>query len=206
MLSTVPRKVLIAEDHDLFLDGMLNILRPHFEHTQFITCNSYPTLNKTLLNENAIELILIDIQMPGMQGLESLAQIRRSNPVMPIIVVSAFDMAANVQNIMALGMNGFISKAANGKTLIHAIEQVMLGEVITVSYCQNPVPTLSPRERQTLTLLADGKSNKEIAKQLAISDLTVRQYVSSIMEQLQVNNRSQAIIAARKQGLILDEC
>lgn len=197
-------KVIIADDHDLFREGVGKIITTRYPNAELFTCDSYSELKQLLHTEPKTELVLTDLQMPGIDGFETLKALRASYPLLPIVVISAFDMAATVHNIMSVGMNAFVSKTVNGETFLETIEKVLQGEVVTVSSCDNTLPDLSPREFETLQFLSEGLSNKAIARKLDISDLTVRQYVSNILNELAVSNRAQAIIASRKQGLIFD--
>ncbi|MFW2374418.1 MAG: response regulator [Gammaproteobacteria bacterium] len=198
-------KILIAEDHDLYRDGLQLLVQDLGSAIEVIEAADFPTTLRQLHENADIQLLLLDIKLPGTQELDGLHQIRQLYPILPIIVVSTLDLNASVHNMLRFGANGFIAKATPKQEMVAAIRSVLAGEVVvlTENHDQELVE-FPPRQMATLRLLAQGLSNKAIASRLGITPATVREYVSVIMQQLGVDNRVQAVLAAKERGFILD--
>ncbi len=210
-------RVLIADDHPLFRDGMRGLLGslPDME-----------VVGEASSGEQAIELarelqpdvILMDIKMPGINGIEATREILHISPRIGVLVVTMFEDDDSVFAAMRAGARGYLLKDSSGQEVGHAIRAVASGEAIfgagvaqrLISFFNVPsspavsrraFPEVTEREEEILSLVAQGKINQQIAKELFVSLKTVRNHVSNIFLKLQVADRAQAVIRAREAGL-----
>ncbi len=209
-------RVLIADDHTLFRDGLRALL---------ISMSDAVLVGEATTGEEAIalaaslqpDLIVMDLQMPMVNGIEATRQIIRTSPHINILVVTMFDDDHSVFAAMQAGARGYLLKGANHSEMLRAIRAVGNGEAIfspaiatrLMDYFGNlrpktsaPLfPELTDREREILKLIAQGYKNPEIATQLMLSPKTVRNHITNILSKLQVANRAEAILRAREAGL-----
>ncbi|MGQ8367250.1 LuxR C-terminal-related transcriptional regulator [Glaciecola sp. 1036] len=197
--------ILVAEDHELFGDGINWLLIELFPGTRIIRAMDFDQAWITLQNNNDIDLILMDLKMPGTKGLNGIKAVKNSFPCHTLIILSSLDSTITVNQVMALGVNGFISKSTPKVRIKTALFDVLDGKNVIESpnYDENTHP-LSTRLQQTLQLMSEGKSNKEIAKEMNLSPYTVKEYVSSVIKELEVENRTQAVQKAEQLGLLFD--
>jgi DNA-binding NarL/FixJ family response regulator len=209
-------RVLIADDHPIFRDGIQTLLA---------TADDIVAVGEARTGEEAVELaatlapdvILTDIRMPGCSGIDATRRIVAANQTVRVLVVSMFEDDASIFTAMRAGARGYILKDADRSDILRAIRAVGQGEAIfspaiatrLLDYFTSPsqtlaateFPELTDREREILEMVADGYRNADIARHLVLSPKTVRNYVSSIFTKLQVSDRGNAIIRARKAGL-----
>jgi DNA-binding NarL/FixJ family response regulator len=212
-----PLRVLIADDHPLFRKGMRALLT---------ATPGTEVVGEATTGQEAIELaaelqpdvILMDLQMPGINGIEATRQILHTSPHIRILVVTLFEDDASIFTALRAGARGYILKDAKEEEMLRAIRAAGSGEAIfspaiatrLMDFFAAPrpaapkeiFPTLTEREREILQLIARGRANNDIAKELALSSKTVGNYVSNIFSKLQVADRAQAIIRARDAGLM----
>ncbi len=211
-----PLRVLVADDHPLFRDGLRAMLSsdPDFELVGEATTGEEAV---TLVSELQPDLVVMDVQMPDLDGIEATRRISQSSPHVRVLVVTMFEDDGTVFRAMRAGARGYVLKGANYQEMLRAIRAVGNGEAIFSSQVavrlvdffssirpDSPpevFPELSEREREILDLIASGHKNPEIAKVLYLSPKTVRNHVSNILTKLQVADRAQAIIRAREAGL-----
>jgi DNA-binding NarL/FixJ family response regulator len=211
-----PLHVLIADDHPLFRHGIRALLdaTPEFEVAGEATTGEEAVILAASLQP---DVILMDIQMPGVNGIEATRRILHTSPHIHILMVTMFEDDASVFTAMRAGARGYILKDAEKADLLRAIRAVGSGEAIfspaiatrLIEFFSAPRPAAPPqafpelteREREILELIAQGRNNTELARQLVLSPKTVRNYVSNIFSKLQVADRAQAIIRAREAGL-----
>lgn len=208
-------RVLIADDHTLFRSGLRALLNL-FSDIQVIgeASTGEETVAKAL--ELQPDIVLMDIQMPGVNGIEATRQIVKRSPKTGVIVVTMFEDDSSVFSAMRAGARGYILKDAGEEEVLRAIRGVASGEAIfgpaiarrlvhffSKSHGESGVvfPELSEREREILDLIARGETNAEIVQQLVLSPNTVRNHISNIFSKLQVADRAEAIIRAREAGL-----
>jgi DNA-binding NarL/FixJ family response regulator len=209
-------RILIADDHLLFRDGLRALLKaaPDMELVgEAATGDEAVALAETLQPD----VVLMDLKMPGLTGIEATRHILQASPHIGVLVVTMFEDDASVFAAMRAGARGYVLKGAMYDEMLRAIRAVGSGEAIfspsvavrLIDYFADlrPSPTppafpeLTPREREILTLLAQGCTNERIAARLVLSPKTVRNHVTNILDKLQVADRVQAIIRAREAGL-----
>jgi DNA-binding NarL/FixJ family response regulator len=209
-------RVLIAEDHPLFREGM----RGRLDRVADVA-----VVGEAASGDEAVELahklepdvILMDIKMPGLNGIEATREILRTSPQIGVLVLTMFEDDDSVFAAMRAGAKGYLLKDSGGEGVVHAIRAVASGEAVfgpgvaerIMGFFSAPraaaprraFPELTEREEEVLSLVAQGKSNREIARQLFVSLKTVRNHVSNILLKLQVADRAQAVIRARDAGM-----
>jgi DNA-binding NarL/FixJ family response regulator len=208
--------VLIADDHPLFRDGMHGLLDSVVE-TEVV--GEATTGAEAIAQAKTLQpdVILMDIKMPGINGIEATREIVTASPHISILMVTMLEDDESVFAAMRAGARGYVLKGASQVEILRAIRAVANGEAIfspgiagrllgffsaARSSIPAPVfPELSERERELLTLMAQGRTNQEIAAQLGLTLKTVQNYVSNIFSKLQVVDRAQAVIRAREAGL-----
>ena len=207
-------RILIADDHPVFRFGLKALLatEPEFE---VVGEASTGTEAVSLARELAPDVILMDINMPGLNGIEATRRIVAARPETGILIVSMLD-DDSVFAALRAGARGYLLKGSEGDATLRAICTIAEGGTIfspgiagqVMKYfaggkpeTADPFPELTEREREILALLAQGLSNAEIAKELTISLKTVRNHISNIFNKLQVSDRLQAALRAREAGL-----
>jgi DNA-binding NarL/FixJ family response regulator len=200
-------RLLVIDDHSLFRSGLRVVLGANMPHAEVIEAGS---LNEAMqVAAKTIDAILLDIKLPGLSGLEGIALLKRKWPLTPILVLSSQDEPETVRLALARGATRFISKAETSDNIVAIINRILRGDL------SNPAEQefgggemmglhhhLTPRQCEVLDLVCQGMSNKLIARQLALSEHTVRGHVQAILSFLQVSSRSEAAFAARQRGLV----
>ena len=198
-------KVLIAEDHELYRDGLKLLFEEINPETHIYLAGNFPDALTTLLREPDIALVMLDIRMPGTQDLDGLKEIRSRFPTLTIIVVSTLDFDTSTRQMIDAGANGFIAKSTPKQSMKRAIAEVLDGNIVIESEREGTdFIDLSQQQLATLRYLSEGLSNKEIANRLGVSPLTAKEYVSKVIERLDAANRTQAVLIAQKHGLLID--
>lgn len=214
-------RVLIADDHPVFRYGLRAILQAEPAMMEVVGEAATGTEAVSLTFECVPDVVLMDLNMPGLNGIEATRQILANAPHTGILMLTMFEDDESVLAAMKAGARGYLLKGAEGDEAIRAITAVSKGEAIfsptianrlfgyfdtrkqqLFSRSAEPFPELTPREREVLTLIAQGYTNPAIAERLVLSPKTVRNHVSSIFGKLQVAGRAEAIIMAREGGLI----
>jgi len=206
-------KILHADDHALFREGMKFFLKLLDSDVEIIEASNFQALMDKLALEAPIDLLLLDLAMPGMGELEGFFSIRRHHPKLPVVVLSGSKNTQVIQSILDGGARGYIPKLANSEEMMHALRQVVSGKIYVpdflfaspIDHDNNGHPgvdVVTARQRDILTLLVDGMPNKLIAEALGITEGTVKQHLKSLYKRLNVQNRTQAVRAARSMGLI----
>ena len=212
-----PLRILVADDHPVFRTGIKALLQATLE---------IELVGEATTGDSAVELaaqlqpdlVLMDIKMPGLNGIEATRQIVHTSPQIRVLVVTMFEDDASVFTALRAGARGYVLKDIDQDDLIHAIQAVGRGEAIfspaiatrLIDYFAAPqvvvprdlFPTLTDREREVLMLIAQSHTNAEIGRQLMLTPKTVSNYVSNILGKLQVADRAQAIVRAHDAGLV----
>ena len=196
--------ILLIDDHAMFRTGLRMVLDASLPGMEMLEAG---TLNEALLDSDfAPDVFLLDIKLPGLNGVEGIALLKRKWPLAPVLVLSSQDDAETVRWALARGAAGFVSKADTAEKIIGAINHVLNRQAPVPMGTDNtqslPLQHLTPRQCEVLNLLCMGKSNKLIARQLMLSENTVRVHVQAIIAFLQVSSRSEATFEARRRGLI----
>lgn len=209
-LVTIMR-ILIADDHALFRDGLRHILYEIDKDAEVVEASDFDEVEEQISDD--YDLVLLDLNMPGRNPTDGVAAVRAAAPTTPLIVVSANDTRKDISDAMRAGASGFLPKTSNADAMIDAIRRVLTGHVYLPpeDLIKNPpapsdgsdprLARLTNRQREVLRLLAQGKSNKEIAKMLNLVEGTVKVHVTAILRAMNVNNRTHAVILAAQLGL-----
>lgn len=209
-------RILIADDHPLFRDGLRALLAAA-QDMELVGEATSGEEAVALAAELQPDLVLMDVQMPGLSGVEATRRIVQASPHIRVLVVTMFEDDRTVFAAMRAGALGYVLKGASSAEMLRSIQAVGGGEAIfsprvaarMADYfagmqpkAPTPVfPELSDREREILDLMAQGRSNSEIASRLVLSPKTVRNHVSNVLNKLQVADRTEAAIRAREAGL-----
>jgi|KBSSwiStaDraftv2_1062776.scaffolds.fasta_scaffold42086_3 DNA-binding NarL/FixJ family response regulator len=226
-------KILLADDHALIRSGLRNELEELQPVIEFVEAWDLQSLHRMLELHGDLDLALVDLTMPGMEGAQTIGALRRRYPAIPMIVLSGVDVAGSAQAVLRAGASGFIPKTAMSKVMLQAIRLVLAGGQylppqmlhaldrdppgITSDRATSPgmveralesesrgLRMLSERQRQVFALLARGLSNKMIARELNVTEGTVKTHVATIFDVLNVHNRVSAIAKARALALEQD--
>jgi DNA-binding NarL/FixJ family response regulator len=203
--------LVIADDHPLFRGAMREAVNGLFGHASIGEAGTFEEVVELLERRSDVDLILLDLRMPGVRGFSGLMYLRAQYPGLPVVVVSANDDPAVIRHCMDFGASGFIPKTLGIEALREAIGRVLQGEVWTppeVDLTRQSdaetgamiarLATLTPQQVRVLVMLSGGLLNKQIAYELGVSEATVKAHVSAILQKLGVDSRTQAVIAAGK--------
>jgi DNA-binding NarL/FixJ family response regulator len=211
-----PIRVLVADDHPIFRDGVRALLNS-IPQTEVV--GEAATGEEALSQATALrpDVILMDIRMPGMSGVEAIRRILDHDPDVAVIVLTMFEDNDTVFSAMRAGARGYVLKGADQTEILRAIEAAVRGEALIGANVARQLssllsrqgqcgpdqvfPELTDRQREVLDLIAQGLNNGEIAERLVLSPKTVRNHISAIFNALQVADRAQAIVRAREAGL-----
>lgn len=201
---------LIIEDHPLYRNALIALLRPALVGLEIKAVSSAEEGLKLAGSLHDLRLVLIDPGLPGMSGVEAIRAICRVAPTAMVVAVSASDDRREVKSALSAGARAFVSKAVSPDILIGVIVDVLAGKIPSTrwvipegdqTFADSELSSMTPRQRGILTLLCQGHSNKEMGLRLNLAEVTVKMHVSSIFRSLEVANRTQAVLAARRLGL-----
>lgn len=197
-------KIILADDHPLFRQALSVTLKSNFSGVEIFDAQTIPELEQHLQEKKDADLLLLDLDIPGAQGFNSLITIRRSYPELGVVVISGFEDKETIQKAMNFGAAGFIPKSTPVPMMIIAIKDVLNGKLWTPegefthnnnhNGVDDKVASLTPKQHQILLMFADGLLNKQIAYDLGLSESTIKSHASTIFLKLGVKNRTQAVI------------
>ena len=203
--------LLIADDHPLFRGALREAVNGLFDRVEVAEAGTFEEVAGLLERGGDIDLILLDLRMPGVRGFSGLMYLRAQYPQLPIVVVSANDDPVVIRRCMEFGASGFIPKTLGIEAMRQVIARVLEGGVWTppdvdlqggsdaeTEAMIARLATLTPQQVRVLMMLSGGLLNKQIAHELNVSEATVKAHVSAILQKLGVESRTQAVIAAGK--------
>lgn len=209
--GATPKRVLIADDHPLYCEALRAVVPQACPEAEILEAGSQAEVLAAVTSDTALDLVLLDLHLPGATGLSCLSALRRAAPLTPVVVISAADDPRTMQQVILGGATAYVPKSAPRQVLVNALRAILAGgtympaEVVAAlreSHAQSrvepppPRDDLTQRQRRVLELLSQGMSNKQIARALDISEITVKAHVSSIFRKLGVTNRVQAVLEA----------
>jgi DNA-binding NarL/FixJ family response regulator len=206
--------IVIADDHPLFRGALRQAIGSLMPSAKVMETNGLEELNAALGSERDVDLILLDLNMPGVQGFSGLIGLRAQHPDVPVVIVSATEEATVIRRAIEFGASGFIPKSLDVDMIGAAIRAVLAGDSWTppdidltatedkeTADLVRRLGTLTPQQVRVLMMLSEGLLNKQIAYELGVSEATVKAHVSAILDKLGVDSRTQAVIAAAKIGV-----
>lgn len=203
-------KALLIDDHTLFRDALGLLIGARFPELQLLAAGDLAGALSTLAAHADVRLVLLDLNLPDSQGLASISRLRNAAPWARVVVLSADDRPETVEQAIEQGACGFVPKTSRGDTLQQALRITLEGGVYLPSGSTvgvGPPPTagvtpqtlgLSPRQADVLRLLIDGQANKQICRALDLSESTVKTHLAAVFRHLDVNTRTQAVLAAAR--------
>ena len=205
-------KIILADDHALFRDGFALLFQQLEEGAAVLEAGDLDQAMELVARHHDADLVLLDLNMPGMNGLAGIKRVRDAYPQLPVIVLSASETREIVQAVMAAGASGFIPKSSSSAVMQSAVRLVLAGGVYlpaqlltadaAASAGHDGQVRLTDRQRDVLRLLAAGMSNKEICRELELGEGTIKVHIAAIYRALDVSNRTAAANVAHRLGLI----
>ena len=203
------RRIIIVDDHPLFRAALRQTLAAGDPAISVEEAGDLAALNAGLEADRDCDMVLLDLNMPGARGFSGLLLLRAQYPDVPVMIISAVDDGAVVRRAFELGAAGYLHKSVGPQEIRRAIETVLAGDVFVPegadlavkdehSALMQRLASLTPQQVRVLMMLSDGLMNKQIAYELSISEATVKAHVSAILQKLDVDSRTQAVIAASR--------
>ena len=200
--------VMLVDDHDLVREGFEGVLRRHPDFVVVASVGAGAQAVQALGTLATVDVILLDVRMPEMDGIETVSAIRAKDAKVHIVMLASDHRDETIRRAIAAGANGFLLKSIRSWDLVAALRQVAsTGAIpdafnVAATLQQDTMPRLTERERLLLKLMASGSTNEEIAEVTGISTNTVRSHLSSILNKLDATSRTEAVITAMRTGII----
>jgi DNA-binding NarL/FixJ family response regulator len=205
--------IAIADDHPLFRGALRSAIDGAVSGVAFLESGAFDQLQDQLKSRPDIDLVILDLNMPGVQGLSGLMTLRTEHPALPVMIVSANDDPSIIRRCLDFGAAGFMPKTLEPAQIGEAVGCVLAGDVwappdVDLSASADAetadtvkrLMTLTPQQVRVLLMVSEGLLNKQIAYELSVSEATVKAHVSAILQKLGVDSRTQAVILASKIG------
>lgn len=206
-------KFVVADDHPLFRGALKQALSGLGRPATMLEAGNFDEAKALVGRNDDIDLVLLDLAMPGASGLSGLISLRGAQAEVPVVVVSAHDDPETIRRALELGASGFISKSSSMEDIRAAVETVLAGGVTApagvelgverdpeISDLIKKLQSLTPQQTRVLGMLAEGLLNKQIAYELGVSEATIKAHVSAILQKLAVDSRTQAVILLSRIG------
>ncbi|TYK66594.1 response regulator transcription factor [Colwellia echini] len=202
-----PEKIIIADDHPLFRQALLGTLQAKLTTTNWFEAETIEALEQQLAQHNNSDLLLLDLNIPGAHGFNTLIHVRNHYPQIPVVIVSAHEDHNTISQAMSYGAAGYVPKSTPVDDIYSAIVAVLSGSIwLPPSFEQKHnenaigdiaqrVASLTQQQYRILMMFAQGKLNKQIAYDLNVSEATIKAHATAIFRKLDVRNRTQAVIA-----------
>ncbi len=202
--------LVIADDHPLFRSALSGALRSEIQGIEIVESHDLDSTIKCLEKTNDLDLLLLDLNMPGSGEMYGLIRIRKDFPDVPVAIISGSEDSVMVSNVIDAGALGFIPKTSEPSTYVQAINAILAGDIwlpedLKEAVANQPksdlsmqmkVAELTPQQYKVLCYLHEGLLNKQIAYELSISEATVKAHITAIFRKLEINNRTQAVLVA----------
>lgn len=218
--TSTEMQIIVADDHNLVREGLKPFLHELAQDVQVLDAGSLDEALAKADQASNLSLVLLDLRMPGMNGLAGIQTFHQRHPGVPVVVLTGHINRDDVMTAVRFGASGYIPKTISGASLINALRLVLSGEKYlptfmltdeaeepTVSKPTAPVPgkptpldTLSPREREILSLLIEGRTNKDIARKLDLQEITIKIHLRNVYRKIGAVNRAQAVRIAMSAG------
>ncbi len=204
-------KILVVDDHALVREGLRQVLKGLDEQIEVLQAGTCEQAFAHARNHSDIDLVLLDYHLPDQNGLDALAVFGERHPELPVILLSGSANIEIMRQVLQAGAAGFVTKSSLSDELLQAVRSVLNGDVHLPQELQQasatpgdgsqgPRTALTQRQELVLKCLLDGKSNRDIAEQLFLSEETVKSHVAAILRHFDVQNRTQAVVAAARIG------
>lgn len=206
---------LIVDDHPLVCSALEGMLKTAFDPCDLRQAHSAAEALEAVKRLDDVDLVLLDLRLPDVEGFQGLLQLRREAPKIPILVISGLEDERLVQLARSYGALGYVSKKSSAAEIVSAVRSVLAGktafgaaaapcapeELAHIDQVSRVMGTLTPQQSTVLRLLGEGLLNKQIAYELSISESTVKAHVSAILKKLEVSSRMQAVLLAQRGAL-----
>jgi DNA-binding NarL/FixJ family response regulator len=212
LLAIQAETVIVADDHPLFRTAIKEALEADQGQTNFLEASSFESLQALVDKQKEVDLVLLDLHMPGVSGFAGLVYLCKRYPSVPVVIISANEDPVVIKRALEHGAAGFIPKSSSIDTITEAIAAILMGEIWSPKTTVSNLPgknvsevelaermaQLTPQQFKVLMMMSRGLLNKQIAYELSVSEATIKAHVTAIMSKLEVNNRTQAVLAANQ--------
>lgn len=193
-------KILVIDDHPLFREALCYVLHKLEEHVSIFEAPDYEQALQHIAENPDMDLISLDLYLPGKDGFAALDTITKNYPAMPVVVISSSDHRCDIKRALDAGARGYIPKCTTSPVMLNALRLIISGGIYMPPGITDNKASLTPRQVEVLELLIEGYSNKVIASRMELAEATVKMHVTSIFKGFGVSNRTQAAMAAKNLG------
>lgn len=201
-------KILVVDDHSLVREGLRQVLKGLEENLEVLQAGTCEEAFIQVQKHGDLDLVLLDYHLPDMNGLEALHIFGERHPELPVVMLSGSANTQIMRQVLQAGAAGFVTKSCVSDELLRAVRKVFNGDIYLPRELTSPPdagdhinrPALTQRQELVLRCLLDGQSNREIAEHLHVSEETVKTHVAAILRHFEVQNRTQAVVAAARVG------